>query len=93
MTLADPDIAAPVTPERRDELRRQASDRLWELQKQQAADALREEFFDLLQNAAWEIDGAIACLRTADDVGLKHHSKRLFHGLSVFSKKLKDTGA
>lgn len=53
-------------------------------------EALRDAIYALLQNARFEIDGAMASLNTSDDTGLQHHAKRIFDGLRLVHQKMKE---
>jgi hypothetical protein len=53
-------------------------------------EALRDAIFLLLNNARHEIDGAVASLQTSDDVGLRHHAKRMADGLRIALQKIKE---
>lgn len=55
-----------------------------------SAEALRDALYLLLHNAKHEIDGALASLNNSDDVGLLHHTGRMFAGLRLVHSRLKD---
>lgn len=54
------------------------------------AEALRDAIYLMLNNARYEIDGALASLHNSDDTGLRHHCERMFAGLRLVHGKLKD---